>query len=324
VKDGDFMGLIRLDGLDPMLSWAMGSATGHTAMALRFDGKLHVVESTATSAYWPVNGMQKTEWNQWLKQYRAADYNIVHLPLSPENAAKFNATAAREKFTSEFEGFDYGYKNMLWAWIDITDQNFPCMPAESPVQGCLSWELFEVLVSMFEDFSTEIAEMLFVPGLRRRVDLPPGSSWAEVLRAAHKKFDGKVADLPTSPEQDSWTYEVMRNGKKDEGPGRMCDALVCSLWKAGGLFGDLADKVQCTEFTNWDAWGLKLFDTNAASNRPEVCKIADPDNDLCQLSGKYSLKLRTPMYWYNERPLVAHMAERCPSMAPHYERSESC
>ena len=31
---GDTFNIMRLDGLDPMIAWAMGSATGHTAMAL--------------------------------------------------------------------------------------------------------------------------------------------------------------------------------------------------------------------------------------------------------------------------------------------------
>lgn len=28
IKSGDFFGVMRLDGLDPMLAWAMGSHTG--------------------------------------------------------------------------------------------------------------------------------------------------------------------------------------------------------------------------------------------------------------------------------------------------------
>jgi hypothetical protein len=324
VQDGDFFGLIRLDGLDPMLSWAMGSSTGHTAMALRFNGTLHVVESTSSTNYWKVNGIQKTEFSQWVENYRAADYHIVHLPLSPENAQKFNATAAVDSFTKEYEGVDYGYQNMLWSWVDITKDNFPCLPAEGTVQACLSWPHFEVLVSMMEDFAQSVAELMFLPGLRRRVDLSDDHKWADILKEAYNKFNGDVSKLPESPEQDSWTYMTTRNGKKQEGPARMCDALVCSMWKAGGLFGDIADQVQCTEFTNWDAWGLKLFDPDAKSKRPDVCKAADPDNELCQLAGKYTMQLRTPMYWRNQRPLVAHMAEKCPSMPPKYERPADC
>merc|ERR1712070_610241 len=119
-----------------------------------------------------------------------------------------------------------------------------------------------VLVSMLEDFAGDIAELMFVPGLRRRVDVAEGANWAEVLQSAHAKFDGKVSELPTSPEQDDWVYNTTRNGKKAEGPQRMCDALVCS-----------------------------------------ICKAADPDNELCQISGKYTMHLRTPMYWFNEREL---------------------
>lgn len=35
IQDGDFFGVMRLDGLDPMLAWGMGSTTGHTLIAIR-------------------------------------------------------------------------------------------------------------------------------------------------------------------------------------------------------------------------------------------------------------------------------------------------
>jgi hypothetical protein len=34
IQNGDTFDIMRLDGLDPMIAWAMGSATGHTAIAL--------------------------------------------------------------------------------------------------------------------------------------------------------------------------------------------------------------------------------------------------------------------------------------------------
>lgn len=333
VQDGDFMGLMRLDGLDPMLQWAMGSSTGHTAMALRFNGKLHVVESTAKGNYWPTNGIQKTEWHQWLKQYREADYNVVHLPLSADMAKKFDADAARKAFAEDYEGYDYGYANMLWSWTDVVglteyEGNFPCIPQESGFKGCLSFSIFEVLVVTLEELVPSIANKLFLPGLRRRVDLPKTATWGEVLHAAHTKFDGKVHELINVPERDEWKYDTTRevDGKvvDMEGPQRMCDALVCSMWKAGGLFEPYTNDVHCSEFTNWDAWGLKLFETDIKNKRPDVCKVADPDNDLCQLMGKYQLNLRTPMYAYNTRDVFPHIAEKCPSMAPDYDRPAQC
>jgi hypothetical protein len=45
INSGDFIGIIRLDGLDPLLAWGMGSVTGHTTIAHRIDGVLHVCES---------------------------------------------------------------------------------------------------------------------------------------------------------------------------------------------------------------------------------------------------------------------------------------
>ena len=45
IQSGDFISIIRLDGLDPIVMWGTGSYAGHTTMALRFDGELYVIES---------------------------------------------------------------------------------------------------------------------------------------------------------------------------------------------------------------------------------------------------------------------------------------
>ena len=34
IKNGDTFDIMRLDGLDPMIAWAMGAATGHTGRAV--------------------------------------------------------------------------------------------------------------------------------------------------------------------------------------------------------------------------------------------------------------------------------------------------
>ncbi|CAK9117729.1 unnamed protein product [Durusdinium trenchii] len=52
IHSGDFLGVIRMDGLDPMLAFGMGSHTGHTAVALWEEGQLYVAESTVNSSYW--------------------------------------------------------------------------------------------------------------------------------------------------------------------------------------------------------------------------------------------------------------------------------
>ena len=73
IHDGDFLGVMRLDGLDTMLAWGMGSTTGHTLICMRDEqGQLHVLESTTNSSYWPTNGIQSTPYETWLKQAEAA------------------------------------------------------------------------------------------------------------------------------------------------------------------------------------------------------------------------------------------------------------
>jgi hypothetical protein len=56
-----------------------------------------------------------------------ADYNLVWVPLSDENRAKFNETAANE-FIDTMLGIDYGYEVMLMGWIDSVKDNLPCLP----------------------------------------------------------------------------------------------------------------------------------------------------------------------------------------------------
>jgi hypothetical protein len=45
IQSGDFLAIMRLDGLDPIIMYGTGSHIGHSTMALRFDGELYVVES---------------------------------------------------------------------------------------------------------------------------------------------------------------------------------------------------------------------------------------------------------------------------------------
>lgn len=52
IQSGDFMVVTRLDGLDPLIGYGTGSHSGHSVMALRFDGELYLVESQS-GWYWP-------------------------------------------------------------------------------------------------------------------------------------------------------------------------------------------------------------------------------------------------------------------------------
>lgn len=107
VRSGDFMGIIRLDGLETMQVWGTGARTGHTVVCMWEDGELYVYESTDKTSYWDIPNIQRNPWDKWIEMGRAAQYQTVLLPLTDEASAKFNVTAALEFFHS-VEGKPYG------------------------------------------------------------------------------------------------------------------------------------------------------------------------------------------------------------------------
>jgi hypothetical protein len=56
IGSGDFLSILRLDGLDPIIMYGSGSHAGHSVMALRMDGELYIVESQG-AWYWPQAGL---------------------------------------------------------------------------------------------------------------------------------------------------------------------------------------------------------------------------------------------------------------------------
>jgi hypothetical protein len=297
VHSGDFLGIIRLDGLDPMLAWAMGSATGHTTTALWIDGELFICESTVTDSYWPTNGIQKTPYRIWLKQAAAAGYNVVWVPLNAKSRAKYDEQKALDFFT-ENEGLDYGYKTMLWSWIDTLTQNYPCVPPDYS-SVCLQWELVETLFGVLDRNIPEISEMLYNDAWNKRVG-KTGLHTAEIYKEA---FDQGISSIqiPSIPEQDSWVYNTTRNGEPDIGRSMVCCVLVCSMWKAAGIFGNT--DFNCQEMTNWDDYALDIF-----------------EGEYHQIMGRYTLQLNN----FHSKTYYDHMAETCASEAPLYEKDAKC
>jgi len=292
-----------------MLAWAMGSHTGHTTVTLWIDGELYVVESTVNSPYWPTNGVQKTPWDLWITQAEKASYNVIHLPLSLEVASKFNTTAAIEFFNS-VEGLPYGFHNQFTGWMDTHNHNFP---------GNLTAELAILLMPFGEWLlQQELALGQTFDFLRQGFNKRLGTSGLSIVDAY--MYAGKkglsVMDVAVMPEQDAWIFE---NGKGfKNGPSMVCDVLVMRIWKAGGVFGNLTDSIQGTEFTNWDAYTLNIFDANY--KRPSQCVSADPDSQFCQLLGKYRMSLPE----YNTVQPFPHMREKCPTEPPKYIKPKYC
>jgi hypothetical protein len=298
VQSGDFFGVIRLDGLDPMLAWGMGSNTGHTTVALWIDGELYICESTAVSSYWPTNGIQKTPYATWLKQADQAGFNVVHAPLNAATRALFNESAAIEFFRT-VEGVDYGYYNMLWGWIDTLYDNYPCVPTDYS-SVCLTWDAVEPLFATIDRHIPQISAKMWNPSWNKRIGTTDLST-SQLYQAAMENNAMPSRVLPTVVEQDSWVYNTTRYDVPYEAPSLVCCVFVCNVWKSAGVFQGM--DVNCAEQTNIDDYSLQIF---------------EPAYE--QILGKWTLNLAH----YNSKVPFSHMGETCPSQGPDYIQDPSC
>jgi hypothetical protein len=319
IQSGDFFGIIRFDGLDPVLAWAMGAHTGHTVVALRENDQLYIAESTAKGSYWPTNGLQRTPYRQWIEQARAAGFAAVHAPLASKYRAMFDENAANAFFHS-VDGIDYGYGALLVGWIDTALDNFPCLPSDiQSTPSCLVATHLEVLLPVAAKFIAA-AESIFLPAWNLRItgDSSSGLSSTEIFKQATEKGIA-YQDIFPMVEQDSNLYSnTFNNGTVAMAPAMVCDVFVCNVWKAAGLFQEIDNDFNCGEQTNNDVYNLDIL--AAPEERPAACVAADPDNNLCQVVGKYQLTLPT----LGTRAPYKHMQEHCPTRAPDYTRPDDC
>jgi len=115
ISSGDYFAVLRLDGLDPMIAFGTGGATGHSTVAVwegtGADRKLWVVEATDADpigkVYWPPPyGIIRTPYEKWIPQAIAASYHVDLLPI------KRDLTFDEDAFWAWFQtvkGEEYGY-----------------------------------------------------------------------------------------------------------------------------------------------------------------------------------------------------------------------
>jgi len=304
VQSGDFLGILRLDGLDPMIAWGEGAHTGHTTVVLEINGKMHVVESQTASHYWPNNLIQRTPFDEWLKLAQAASYNVVHLPLNAKARALFNHTAALQFFES-VEGTPYGFNNFLFGWIDSPEANFP-LPLRS--------QAVMILFAILQHIEPVITDYFWSQALNHRLGTK-GLNCYEAYAEATKQGIS-FGDLISMPEQDAWRYTQPAGGgwNKPNQPiqAMVCDVFVCMLLKSAGLFGATTAQTNCGEFSNWDVYSLDFFDPHPV--RPAICVAADPENPLCQILGEYKMQLNLAGTVHP----YPHMREKCAGISPNY------
>jgi len=150
---------MRLDGLDPLIMYGTGSHSGHTVMAHRFNGELHIVESQ-DAWYWPVHRIQRTPFKQWMAWAEECDFHVVYMPLSEKMRSAYNETSATE-FFNKVQGLPYGYHNFLYGWVDTPDQNWPEL---------LPSNLVPVAFSMIEKFDKNLTDTFFSQSLNKKLN----------------------------------------------------------------------------------------------------------------------------------------------------------
>jgi len=219
------------------------------------------------------------------------------LPLKEEVRAKFNATAAFEWFKS-IEGMPYGYHNFLFGWIDTANDNWPPL---------LDTHVFEIGFRLAEHIIPDAIYSIFNEAINVRL----GTKGLKIdeLEVEALKRGMTINDVMALVEEEGIMY--------NDGYSYVCSSFVLAFYKRAGIFGDMT--LHATEFTPRDVYSLNIFDKNY--NRPHVCKDADPELPYCQVIGKYRVDLGTD---YSSIEPYEHMAERCPSVAPHFARPDGC
>lgn len=176
-----------------------------------------------------------TPFDEWIAMAEKASFNVIHLPLSPEMAKKFDADAAYKFFLS-VKGLPYGFHNLFTGWIDTAEDNYP-PPLTSHLAQLLA-PFGEWLISTELGVSCHYVKTHFIQlgetfdfigqGLNLRLGTK-GLSIEDAYMTASKRSIS-FTQLVTMPELDSW---VFTDGNGVSGPSMVCDVFVTRMWKAG-------------------------------------------------------------------------------------------
>jgi hypothetical protein len=117
----------------------------------------------------------------------------------------------------------------------------------------------QVAFGLVDRYIPSIADMLWTEAFNLRLGTQ-GLRTAQLWEAAAQR-NVSTQEVPTMVEQDKWRYHLTRYNRDTPalGPSMVCCVFVCNVWKAAGVFGPLADDINCGELTNSDDYVLSLF-----------------------------------------------------------------
>eukprot|EP00009_Paramoeba_aestuarina_P013506 CAMPEP_0201523808 /NCGR_PEP_ID=MMETSP0161_2-20130828/20935_1 /ASSEMBLY_ACC=CAM_ASM_000251 /TAXON_ID=180227 /ORGANISM="Neoparamoeba aestuarina, Strain SoJaBio B1-5/56/2" /LENGTH=514 /DNA_ID=CAMNT_0047923025 /DNA_START=96 /DNA_END=1640 /DNA_ORIENTATION=- len=312
IKSGDYLAILRLDGLDPLIMWGTGGHTGHTAVALWFGDELYICESTDSDTnssvghFWPPPyGVIRTPYDQWMDQAEQAGFIVAILRLNEEYQSQFNEETATAWFNT-VQGSPYGWHNFIYTFMDTMYDNLP-----RPATPDLMEQVFGIYEPMVPPNHKNSVYSMIIMGLNHRL----GSN-CQTLQCIYDIIDPMGVPLfqvVGEPEMEDWTYQnITGNCPWAECYSMVCDVFVMEMYQNAGLN---LPSFQATEMTPKDTYELAIFESNW--HRPEICVKADPDLPYCQVLGDYILQLPG----FNSRTPYANMNNNCPAYAPVYMRT---
>ena len=249
IKSGDHLGTAEMkSGISTFIQLMSGGRISHSAIALKMDGKLYVVEAVG-------DGIVKTLYSDFIKDKLNSRTTVAWFPLSDAYRKKFNEAKAVE-FVKKRLGLPYGIKNFVFSLVDTKDKSLPAY---------MSGEHLLLIASLVEKVKADLAMMIYGYGINKRL----GTSNLNIGKLGHAaaKKGKSLEDIMVMPELDSYTYS--------DGESWICSALVAGVYKAAGVFDKLDINVH--EFTPNDVYQLAIY--SSGSSRPDVCKQADPSLD---------------------------------------------
>jgi hypothetical protein len=283
-------------------------------MRREVSNELVVCESQSAGADWPLDRIQCNDWPSWMNMAYQAGYAWTWMPLTPEAHANFDNHAAWV-FINETLNVNYGFQDFAVTFYDTEFDNLP-WPARPESLELVIGIIDGLLSPIVSDEETPLVNLLFTQTLVQHLAAPNFNiSFLEAVEigAARGLTFGQILAMP---EQDAWLYP-MHTGKGPTAIARVCNAYACSIQKAAGLFGALADEINCADTHNTDVETFPTIDP--APPRPAACVAADPDFAYCQLAGARRIPLAT---W--RTTFFSHMDERCPSLPVAYSRPQGC
>lgn len=360
IRTGDMIGILRLDGLDPLLSIGMGSNTGHVVVAAwlpkryvseMMDPKTHglaptdnrvdatrsfdlgeyegeetdlfMIESTAKDVYWDVNGIQATSFEQWVEWAAQADYNSFVAPISDEHHERINSNIGDfMTWFSTIVGADYGYSNFLMSWLDDVKNNFPCIDGKDYHGKPYKW-----CTNYHHLELLVLAFEKFLPSMAQKLMLQ-----AVTLRAGSLTEEEKISSAKTNSLSFSQAVHRARTNKKIESNSLEIFTIPeDDSWRYVGTRFDVPDqRIQsnvccvfvCNFYKHTGLFDGKEVNCSEFTNRDITgVEFYHKTQPAYSLIGKYNVM---PDNGYNTRKPYDHMFESCPTVGPNYEQPERC